>query len=110
MDRAEQIKQHLKTGGKPVKEGDSSSGEDEDDNKKFQKALNKAIIVEKPNVNWEDIAGLDAAKETLKEAVILPIKFPQLFTGSLFTLIKVDSKNTDMNQNAKSFTFGFCWT
>lgn len=26
-------------------------------------------------------AGLDAAKALLKEAVVLPIKFPQLFTG-----------------------------
>jgi vacuolar protein-sorting-associated protein 4 len=27
------------------------------------------------------VAGLEAAKESLKEAVILPIKFPHLFTG-----------------------------
>lgn len=32
-------------------------------------------------MRWSDIAGLDAAKEALKEAVILPIKFPHLFTG-----------------------------
>ena len=37
---------------------------------------------EKPNVHWEDVAGLETAKEALKEAVILPIKFPHLFTGS----------------------------
>lgn len=37
--------------------------------------------MEKPNVKWSDIAGLDSAKEALKEAVILPIKFPHLFTG-----------------------------
>lgn len=40
-----------------------------------------AILSETPNVHWEDVAGLDAAKESLKEAVILPIKFPHLFTG-----------------------------
>lgn len=33
------------------------------------------------NVTWDDVAGLEEAKETLKEAVILPIKFPHLFEG-----------------------------
>jgi len=32
-------------------------------------------------VKWDDVAGLEGAKESLKEAVILPIKFPHLFTG-----------------------------
>lgn len=38
-------------------------------------------MVEKPHVKWSDVAGLEGAKEALKEAVILPIKFPHLFTG-----------------------------
>lgn len=40
-----------------------------------------AIVHETPNVKWDDVAGLESAKESLKEAVILPIKFPHLFTG-----------------------------
>lgn len=34
------------------------------------------------NVSWDDVAGLERAKETIREAVILPLKFPQLYTGS----------------------------
>lgn len=32
-------------------------------------------------MQWDDVAGLEAAKDALKEAVILPVKFPQFFTG-----------------------------
>ena len=98
MNRAEILQTFLKDGGpkkktRPVKENDkdSSGGEEEsDENKKLQKAINKAIIVEKPNVKWDDIAGLEGAKEALKEAVILPIKFPHLFKG--FSLFKIYTK------------------
>ena len=43
--------------------------------------LGGAIVTEKPNVKWDDVAGLEAAKAALKEAVIMPVKFPQFFTG-----------------------------
>lgn len=49
--------------------------------KKLRAGLVGAILAEKPNVRWDDVAGLDGAKASLKEAVILPIKFPHLFTG-----------------------------
>lgn len=45
-------------------------------------SLAGAIVMEKPNIKWNDVAGLEGAKEALKEAVILPIKFPHLFTGT----------------------------
>lgn len=42
--------------------------------------------MERPNVKWSDVAGLEGAKEALKEAVILPIKFPHLFTGKNYSI------------------------
>lgn len=62
-----------------------SDRKDEDDpdpeTKKLRAGLVGAILTETPNVKWDDVAGLEAAKASLKEAVILPIKFPHLFTG-----------------------------
>ena len=34
-----------------------------------------------PPVRWEDVAGLENAKAALQEAAVLPIRFPELFTG-----------------------------
>jgi len=95
MERAEKLKKHIEEQDsnkrKPAAMGNNgaasngSGGKDEDDNdaesKKLRGALAGAILTEKPNIKWEDVAGLEAAKEALKEAVILPIKFPHLFTG-----------------------------
>lgn len=63
------------------KKSDSDSDSDDPEKKKLQGKLEGAIVVEKPHVKWSDVAGLEGAKEALKEAVILPIKFPHLFTG-----------------------------
>ncbi|CAK82271.1 unnamed protein product (macronuclear) [Paramecium tetraurelia] len=45
--------------------------------------IDNIIIKEKLNVFWEDIAGLEQAKQSLKEAVILPLQHPNLFQGTL---------------------------
>lgn len=55
--------------------------DDDEYQEKLKKQLSDAIIKEKPNVKWDDVAGLKRAKQALKEAVILPIKFPHLFKG-----------------------------
>ncbi|KAJ5141439.1 Vacuolar protein sorting-associated protein 4 [Penicillium atrosanguineum] len=68
------------TNGPPKEDDDNGNGEDAEA-KKLRSALQGAILSDKPNVKWEDVAGLENAKEALKEAVILPIKFPHLFTG-----------------------------
>jgi len=39
----------------------------------------REVLVETPNVNWEDVGGLDKTKEELREAVEWPLKFPETF-------------------------------
>lgn len=56
-------------------------GDGGEENSKLRAGLNSAIVREKPNVKWSDVAGLESAKQALQEAVILPVKFPQFFTG-----------------------------
>ena len=54
---------------------------DDDPDAKLKESLSGCLVTETPNVKWSDVAGLEKAKEALKEAVVLPIKFPQLFVG-----------------------------
>ena len=83
MKRAEELsdyikkKNELEQGGsgegaatlnKNDKEGENSMDKEKE---KLRGALSSAIVSEKPNIKWEDVAGLGAAKEALKETVIL---------------------------------------
>ncbi|KAF7823250.1 protein SUPPRESSOR OF K(+) TRANSPORT GROWTH DEFECT 1-like [Senna tora] len=95
LRRAEEIRAVLDDGGPgPASNGDAAvatrpktkpkdgDGDGEDpEQSKLRAGLNSAIIREKPNVKWNDVAGLESAKQALQEAVILPVKFPQFFTG-----------------------------
>ena len=40
----------------------------------------REVLVETPNVNWNDVGGLDEIKQQLKEAVEWPLKYPDSFT------------------------------
>ena len=35
------------------------------------------VLTENLDVRWDDIKGLETAKRLLKEAVVMPIKYPQ---------------------------------
>ncbi len=41
-------------------------------------------IVTDTKVSFDDVIGLDRVKDTLREFILLPIKFPQLFQGKYF--------------------------
>eukprot|EP00743_Colponemidia_sp_Colp-15_P004110 GILK01004437.1.p1 GENE.GILK01004437.1~~GILK01004437.1.p1 ORF type:complete len:534 (+),score=101.80 GILK01004437.1:84-1685(+) len=51
--------------------------------KELAAAISRDILLETPGVHWDDIVGLSEAKRLLKEAVIMPLKYPQYFTGLL---------------------------
>ncbi|XP_041464667.1 katanin p60 ATPase-containing subunit A-like 2 isoform X3 [Lytechinus variegatus] len=51
--------------------------------RELAQSISKDIYLHNPDVRWDDIIGLDAAKRLVKEAVVYPIKYPQLFTGIL---------------------------
>ncbi|KAG5513599.1 hypothetical protein PMAC_001031 [Pneumocystis sp. 'macacae'] len=100
LDRAEILKEYLKktnenmkhisvkinendnSFGKKIKKDSDSDDNDDIETRKLKNTLASTVITESPNVRWDDIAGLDTAKDALKEAVILPAILPHLFKGS----------------------------
>ncbi len=40
----------------------------------------REVMVEVPNIKWEDVGGLKDVKQQLKEAVEWPLKYPEVFT------------------------------
>ncbi|XP_021342842.1 katanin p60 ATPase-containing subunit A-like 2 isoform X13 [Mizuhopecten yessoensis] len=51
--------------------------------RELAQVISRDIYSQDPNVKWDDIIGLDEAKRLSKEAVVYPIKYPQLFKGIL---------------------------
>lgn len=94
IERTEKIKEYLDNAREESASGcagntsqktasaDKKGKEEDEDKERMRKGLEDTIVTTKPNVRWDQIAGLEAAKEALKESVILPMRFPQLFTGN----------------------------
>ncbi|XP_059165954.1 katanin p60 ATPase-containing subunit A-like 2 isoform X2 [Physella acuta] len=51
--------------------------------RELAQVISRDIYLQNPDVKWDDIIGLDEAKRLVKEAVVYPIKYPQLFQGIL---------------------------
>ncbi len=60
---------------------DNKNGSDDDDDD-LDEQLKEAIVSEKPNISLNDVAGLEDAKRALREAIVLPLMRPDLFTGA----------------------------
>jgi vacuolar protein-sorting-associated protein 4 len=90
LSRAEDLKKLIDTtphhgqSGHPIQSQKTKGSSQETDAAQkalLQDHLSESIVMETPNVSWDDVAGLESAKDALKEAVILPVKFPHFFTG-----------------------------
>ncbi|XP_024157736.1 katanin p60 ATPase-containing subunit A-like 2 isoform X1 [Rosa chinensis] len=56
---------------------------DSAETRSLAESLCRDIVRGDPDVKWETIKGLENAKRLLKEAVVMPIKYPKYFTGLL---------------------------
>ena len=77
LARAKELKELLEK----RKERKSTAGSDEEDDK-LEGAIADIIVTEKPDIKLNDIAGLENAKQTLREAIVLPLMRPDLFSGA----------------------------
>ena len=53
------------------------------DTRALASVITRDIYQHNPGVYWDDIVELDTAKRLLNEAVVMPTKYPELFTGLL---------------------------
>jgi len=94
LDRANVLKAHLsgprvKRGTPSKKQSESKVGVPEGEEGEYTAeeqeiidSISGTILTESPNVTWDDIAGLAGSKQALREAIVLPIMKPNLFTGA----------------------------
>ncbi len=47
--------------------------------KEIQPSAMREVLIERPNVRWSDIGGLEKVKEEIREAVEWPLKYPDMF-------------------------------
>src|SRR5207245_238245 len=48
--------------------------------KEVEPSAMREVLVEIPDIKWEDIGGLENVKEELREAIEWPLKYPDVFT------------------------------
>ncbi len=51
----------------------------QNDNENIEEALQDFIVIEKPSIRFEDIIGLEEAKQAILDSIVYPVKRPDLF-------------------------------
>ena len=59
----------------------TTDSEVDDEAKKLQEMISDTILTERPSVKMSEVAGLADAKQAIDDAILAPMKHPELFKG-----------------------------
>ena len=79
IGRAKTLNKLIKT---QIPNNSSKNPSSSEENSEYDKVLESSIVSETPDLTLDDVAGLEDVKLSLREAIVLPLKRPDLFTGS----------------------------
>jgi len=65
----------------PVQETSQVESELDNEEKRLREMISDTIITERPNIKLSEVAGLADAKQTIDDAILTPMKHPELFKG-----------------------------
>lgn len=69
------------SGKKDEDNEDDEDSELSDEDKELRKTIEGTIVTERPTETWNDVAGMEVPKQAIREAVVLPMAHPELFSG-----------------------------
>jgi len=81
-------KQKVTTGSPQSKSSKDGKDEEKDEpemsqeEKELRQTISGTVVTDKPSVTWADVAGMEDAKQSLRESVVLPLAHPELFQGA----------------------------
>jgi vacuolar protein-sorting-associated protein 4 len=65
----------------PIREPSKVEAELDDEEKRLREMISDTIITERPRIKMSEVAGLEDAKQAIDDAIIAPMKHPELFKG-----------------------------
>ena len=65
----------------PIHEPSKAEAELDDEEKRLREMISDTIITERPRIKMSEVAGLEDAKQAIDDAIIAPMKHPELFKG-----------------------------
>ncbi|NHI88729.1 MAG: AAA family ATPase [Candidatus Thorarchaeota archaeon] len=64
-----------------IHEASKTEVELDDEEKRLREMISDTIITERPRIKMSEVAGLEDAKQAIDDAIIAPMKHPELFKG-----------------------------